>query len=288
MRFTGNIAVRHKLITIAVLVHVGSVLFLWLGNQPATRSYPTVQVPAQVKVLPQAISGNPAQIRVPSLGIDIPVARGTYDQASATWTLSEDKAYFAAPTAPVQDKAGNVLIYGHSNWQVFAILPDIAPGAQAELVTDNGHKFLYTYESAESVDPGNVSIFSYAGPPVLTLQTCTGSWYQDRTLWRFKLTQVTEFVAPTEQQRRASVAAVIRAASAQLVPVRPGSLPSVKREQAAQINLLSAAESIVYSHNSFTSFGVNNIGQPMVGSLLPMSATDRATSPLGKLLTYRP
>jgi len=132
-------------------------------------------------------------MRIPSLNLELPIDEGFYNESDSTWTLSGYNAHFAMPTMLANNQEGNTLVYGHNNKYVFGPLNKLQPGAQLEIRTDNGHMFYYTYESAVSVQPDDLSVFTYEGPPILTLQTCTGNWNELRTLSTFSLTRVIKY-----------------------------------------------------------------------------------------------
>lgn len=137
-----------------------------------------------------AISGKPIHLTIDSIGYDGEVIDGTYNAADQSWTLSKDKPHFATPSTLANNKSGNTFIYGHNNKHVFAQLSKIQLGDQAVVTTDNGHRFIYEYYSLTVTSPQDTSLFSYDGPPVLTLQTCSGIWYENRSLYAFKLMEV--------------------------------------------------------------------------------------------------
>ncbi len=136
------------------------------------------------------ISGTPIQIQIPSLGIDIKVEPGYFNEKSQTWNLSLTNAHYATMTAPANDKGGLTFIYGHFRKGVFYRLPKIQPGAEAIITTDNEHVFTYIYQDNQTVDPTETSWLAYKGSPKLVLQTCTGLWYQKRQLFNFTLSKV--------------------------------------------------------------------------------------------------
>jgi LPXTG-site transpeptidase (sortase) family protein len=137
---------------------------------------------------PAAIAGKPVRLQVE--GIDIAIIEGIYNAQTGAWTLTDDKAQFALPTALPNDQSGNTLIYGHNTPRVFADLHALAPGAQARIYTDNDHVFTYAYRSSETVSPTATDIFAYTGSPQLTLQTCTGFWSEQRKFFYFELVAV--------------------------------------------------------------------------------------------------
>lgn len=162
--------------------------YFWLQDK-AVLSHHTATVAVQpLKLQPSAtlITGTPVEISIPSLKMDLQVIPGVYNQKSGQWTLTDDKAQFAEPSVTPNNETGNTLIYGHYRPQVFAYLHHIQPGAQAVITTVNGYKFTYTYQTTQAFDPTDTSIFTYQGVPRLTIQTCSGSFMQNRQMYYFQ------------------------------------------------------------------------------------------------------
>lgn len=137
------------------------------------------------------IMGKPVRLLVPSVGIDLPVIDGQYNPLDQSWTLVSDKAHFAIPSLPANDRGGNTLIYGHNTPPVFKKLSGLTLGASADVYTDNGYVFSYTFIQVDEVAPDNTTTFSYSGTPILTLQTCSGVWSETREMFTFKFEKVT-------------------------------------------------------------------------------------------------
>lgn len=159
-------------------------------KQPPAGSVAAAGLPHPPKDDPAIITGTPVRIVVPSTDTDLQVDQGNYNSIDQTWTLSGYNAQFATPSMPPNDKQGNTLIYGHNNKYVFGPLKKLVAGDVAELFTDNGHTFFYTFDKSESVKPDNMIVFQYQGPPTLVIQTCTGNWNEWRTLYSFKFERV--------------------------------------------------------------------------------------------------
>ncbi|OGL30634.1 hypothetical protein A3D14_03480 [Candidatus Saccharibacteria bacterium RIFCSPHIGHO2_02_FULL_47_12] len=136
------------------------------------------------------IQGRPVRIDIPSLGINIPVADGIYNPTTKSWTLSKDKAHFALMTTMPNNQTGNAFIYGHNRKEVFSKLGKMKVGQNALVYTDNGHVFTYRYRSSYETNPNDDSLFRYQGSPILTLQTCSGLWYENRLLMTLDLIEV--------------------------------------------------------------------------------------------------
>lgn len=176
-----------------VLIVAGAILFNFRDSNAFLKSEPPAP-PVAAKTWtppkPNTIEGNPVQISIPSLSMDLPVINGEYNPNDGEWTLTLNKVQYAVNTPPPNNAGGNTFLYGHYRTEVFARLHDIQPGAQAIITTDNGHIFTYTYTGYTVVDPSDTSLFGYSGPPILTVQTCTGLFFQNRQLFNFTLTKV--------------------------------------------------------------------------------------------------
>ncbi len=135
----------------------------------------------------QIISGHPAQISIPSLDISLKVSDGEFNQQTGQWTLSLDHAHYAIISALPNSKMGNTFIYGHYRPEVFARLHRIQSDGQAEIKTDNGYSFIYRLQSVRETTPNDTSVFAYQGAPILTIQTCSGAWFQNRQFFTFSL-----------------------------------------------------------------------------------------------------
>ena len=134
--------------------------------------------------------GIPTRVVVSSVNIDLPVRTGSYDSTDQTWTLDTQSAFYADRSVPVNDSNGSTLIYGHARFGLFARLPEISEGATAEVYTDSGKVFSYTFTSSRQVKPDDTSIFINSGAPTLALQTCSGPLDIYRTLVSFSLSEV--------------------------------------------------------------------------------------------------
>jgi LPXTG-site transpeptidase (sortase) family protein len=147
-----------------------------------------IDVPGQsVAIKADTISGKPVQISIPSVGISQPVEPGSYDTSTGDWTLGYHAAYWASMTAPINSQTGNTFIYGHDVKAIFGNLLDAQTGAKAIIKTDNGYIFTYTLKASKAVDPTDTSLIQPTVTPTLTVQTCSGSWYQYRQLFTFTL-----------------------------------------------------------------------------------------------------
>jgi LPXTG-site transpeptidase (sortase) family protein len=188
-----------KLFTHKVTILVGTLLLILglAGSMPAiyyhfsnngsvsNHGLPIAAAESNIDNSAALISGQPVSISVPSLNINLPVINGYYDQKTKNWTLTSNKAQFAAATAQPNNLSGNTFIYGHALNNVFGHLNKIQPGAMVTITTANGYQFTYKFVSTYATQPTDMSVLSYHGSPILTVQTCSGTWYQNRQMYLF-------------------------------------------------------------------------------------------------------
>jgi LPXTG-site transpeptidase (sortase) family protein len=155
-------------------------------SQPAG-FIPDSAIPTQTPK--ERIQGEPTQIRIPSVDVDLKVEPGYYDAASRSWTLTNN-AHFAAMSTQPNNIGGTTFVYGHNKRGVFAGLTDIKPGATAYISTASGKTFVYRYSAQNTVSPDDVWVLQNTARPTLLLQTCTGAWFQNRTLYTFEFVEV--------------------------------------------------------------------------------------------------
>lgn len=186
------------------LIYIATITGAWLTLFPAsprdTSASALVQrVPAHSPVTassaptPKLISGQPVRLVIASAGIDLPVDEGYYHAEDNSWTLSSTHAQFAMMSAISNNVSGNTFIYGHGTDAVFGPLGarTPAPGTEALVYTDNDHIFSYQFDSTRKLTPKDTFILdSYNGPPILTLQTCTGSFSEWRSMFQFHFDKV--------------------------------------------------------------------------------------------------
>lgn len=206
---------QHVFIVIAVVVHVLSVSSMVYANQSGSTTSAPITVPAASAFPTPSVAGVPVNVSIPSVGIELSVLPGEYSQATDSWTLSGYDAHFATITRPANNGGGNTFIYGHNNKHVFGPIKNIPSDAKATVTADNGNVFTYALVAEKTTDPSDVSLFTYTGPPKLTIQTCTGLWNEKRQLYEFKLESVRESsksVAIRSEAKRQQVIAVVATA----------------------------------------------------------------------------
>lgn len=187
---------KQLLLLSLTFIIVGASMLVILYHSQQSRQFATGPAPITQSntqsTLPKSdyIQGQPSELILPSLDISLPVISGVYNPQTKQWTLSLDKVQYAAMTPPPNNATGNTFIYGHYRKGVLASLHTIQMGALAVVKTQNGHSFYYQLSSVRTTNPEDSSVFNYQGAPILTIQTCTGLFYQQRQLFTFNLIRV--------------------------------------------------------------------------------------------------
>ena len=177
-------------------VVISGVIILYIVRSQAVSATSIIQqlqpqksVKSQAFIVPRIslIQGEPDELIIPSLNMDLKIIPGYYNARTGTWTLSLSEVQYATITPEPNNLSGNTFLYGHYRSAVFARLHSIQAGAQAIVKTTNGHALYYQLSGIRTTDPNDDSVFEYSGPPILTIQTCTGVLFQYRQLFTFTL-----------------------------------------------------------------------------------------------------
>lgn len=144
---------------------------------------PVVQPKPEAAVDPylRELAGTPDFLRIPSLGVEAPVVEAaTRTQAAYRAALKNGVAHLPGTAEPGQD--GNAYIFGHSSdvpWSdgryktVFAVLPEIKPGAMIYVTDHDGNVYAYEVFGTRVIRPDDLSM-TVPDPQrkrTLTLQT---------------------------------------------------------------------------------------------------------------------
>ncbi len=189
--------IRFAIICGLIFLAFGAGLFIYIVRSQVVSATNIVQYqpPKPVAVskvttnVPNEIQGMPNELLIPSLNMDLTIIPGYYNAKTGTWTLTLNEVQYATITPEPNNEAGNTFLYGHYRSEVFARLHTISANAQAIVKTSNGHTFYYQLSSIRTTNPNDDSVFEYNGPPILTIQTCTGVFFQYRQLFTFNLLQ---------------------------------------------------------------------------------------------------
>jgi sortase (surface protein transpeptidase) len=193
-RYTSSVVILYGTTLLLLWQGIGPVIPNVTGKARANQQnlsqtlIPPADTPKPKEIIVQ--SGIPVRLLVPELGMDKKILPGVYDNLNDTWIVSDAGIHYAGPSVPANDNSGSTLIYGHNNKFTFGPLQYLQPGDIAEIFTDNNLKFTYSYVARADFSPTDTSIFEYAGPPTLSLQTCTGWLNQIRSLYTFNFQKV--------------------------------------------------------------------------------------------------
>ena len=184
-----------KSISAVGMLAIGATLALGVGG-PADRRLPpsttTVAAPAAPGLtasspLPQLLAEGPMtplalggpvpegfRIRIPRLGIDLPIQEGDLKRDSDDQRTPEGYAFHLPGTA-LPGEHGNAFLYAHARRQMFLTLWDARPGDEVLVLAPDGAVLKYVVsEVLPSVAPTDVSATRPTSTERLTLQTSTG------------------------------------------------------------------------------------------------------------------
>jgi len=189
--------VKLGIISGIILIAGGVALLAYLLWSGAIDMGSIVQPPAnmavaQVSSTPKVneIEGDPVELIIPSMNYDLKIIPGYYNTRTRSWNLTLSEVQYATITPEPNNVEGDTFMYGHYRYEVFASLHRIQIGAQAIVKTSNNHTFYYQLASEKLTNPGDDSVFTYRGKPILTIQTCAGIVYQYRQFFIFNFVKV--------------------------------------------------------------------------------------------------
>jgi len=171
------------LIAGGALPRAGSVAPLALPSASATAAptapaivspVPTAQAPATAGPIPDGY-----RIRLPRLGIDLPIAEGDVERDVVVQQTPENFAFHFPGTA-IPGTSGNTYIYAHARRGMFLSLWSARVGDHVSITTPAGGelKFVVT-EVHPRVPPADTSWIQPTDDERLTLQTSTGPNRED-------------------------------------------------------------------------------------------------------------
>jgi sortase A len=137
------------------------------GRAPAARVDQSLWDAGRIRAYTRALnhpSPPPlALLRIPRLGLEVPVLEGTDE-----WTLDRAVGHIEGTSPP--DQAGNVGIAGHRDG-FFRVLKDISEGDVVEIALLSGVR-RFRVARVSIVTPEDVRVLAPTQRPLLTLVTC--------------------------------------------------------------------------------------------------------------------
>jgi hypothetical protein len=135
------------------------------------------------------VTGYPVSISIPgprpALDMNVNIIPGYYNASTGAWTLTTTDAQFVTFSAEPNNITGNTYIYGHYRPNIFAYLHLISPGTVATITTSNGYQFNYKFVYTYAVTPSQTAVLATSKAPILTVQTCSGDFFQNRQMYIF-------------------------------------------------------------------------------------------------------
>jgi LPXTG-site transpeptidase (sortase) family protein len=187
--------IKFSVLSGVILLAFGAGLLLYIVRSQAVSATSVIQSvePAPKEFIESSankIQGIPDELIIPNLNMDLPVVPGYYNARAGTWTLTLSEVQYATITPEPNNISGDTFLYGHYRQAVFTRLHTIPANAQAIVKTSNDRSFYYQLSSIRTTNPNDDSVFTYQGPPILTIQTCTGILFQYRQLYTFTFLKV--------------------------------------------------------------------------------------------------
>lgn len=198
------LAIARKILQLSSVIAVyGVTLFvLWQGLKPffpfldfdnePTAATAHIYLPAKRTSPPpkDIVSGTPIKLLIPAIGFDKEIVPGIYEEEAKNWQVLPRDIHFAETSRFANNHSGNTLIYAHNNRYAFGPLKQLQTDDKAQVITDNGYRFIYRLLQTTDHVPSDISIFSYDGAPLLTLMTCSGAFNEIRTFYTFEFEAV--------------------------------------------------------------------------------------------------
>ncbi len=154
------------------------------GDGECANCYVSVDVEQE-----NVISFTPERVVMEKAGIDLPVV--SVPMENGTWEVHPGVANFAEGTSLINEKTGNVGIFGHALPDVFLNIKRLSVG-DSVIVYGQNYKAFYVVEASDKVLPSSVEAFYPEENPILTLITCDGVFDQNRYRVRARLINIEE------------------------------------------------------------------------------------------------
>lgn len=152
------------LLGVSLFAIFGYLLYLRYSSHPLTfEKIPAVQINTKI--------GNPEKIKIPSIGVDLPVI--TSKMKNNSWETTAVGVSYLSST-PVPGESGNSVMYGH-NWKsLLGSLPKVKPGQKVTVTMQNGENREFRVIYTATVSPNQISIIANTQDSRLTIYTCVG------------------------------------------------------------------------------------------------------------------
>lgn len=138
-------------------------------SAPPTPGVTVTPTPNALRPIPEGF-----RVRVPRLGIDLPIAEGIIQRDVEQQQTPEGWAFHLPGTA-IPGHIGNTYIYSHARTGMFLSLWNARVGDEVTITTPDGTAIVYVVsEVRPRVAPTDISVAQPSSDQRLTLQTSTG------------------------------------------------------------------------------------------------------------------
>jgi sortase A len=144
-----------------VLSHLAIAQFR--ARSSSNRLWDSARIRAYQRSLAVSFPPPEAILRIPAVGIEVPILEGTDD-------LTLNRGVGHLPNTPLPGQPGNMAITGHRDG-FFRPLKDVHPGDTIQ-VDRNGHTDQYLVRNIKIVFPSDTSVLNKTQDSELTLITC--------------------------------------------------------------------------------------------------------------------
>lgn len=191
---------NYKVFIISLLIGIPSFLQLYvIGGKLASETgfdLPAMSKTDKASVLSEPtkteVSFLPERIVMDKANIDLPVVYAPLK--NGTWEVTPKVANYAEGTSQINQKEGNVGIFGHARKDAFLRIKQLQPKDEV-IVYGKGYKATYTVASIDKVAPDAVEVFYPQKEPTLTLTTCEGRFDEQRYVVKAKLIRIDKAVS---------------------------------------------------------------------------------------------
>jgi len=168
----------HKIANLFIATGLLSLLFSFILLFQRYSPYRLMfQGKIQTSNLVQADKNIPVSLRIPKLGINLPVIPAQLNNSK--WgTTTKGVSWLIA--SPIPGDKGNSILYGH-NWNsLLGNLENAKTGYTVEILYKNSVKRYFQITYVSIVNPDQIHVLSQTDDKRLTIYTCTGFLDQKR------------------------------------------------------------------------------------------------------------
>jgi sortase A len=166
------------------------------AKSSSNRLWDSARIKAYQRSLSVSFAPAEAILRVPKVGIEVPILEGTDD-------LTLNRGVGHVPGTALPGQAGNIAVTGHRDG-FFRGLKDVAAGDIVE-VDRHGHTDRYKVQRTKIVFPSDVSVLNKTTDSELTLITCYPFYYVGSAPQRY-IVQAT-LITPNDSTAKSDILA---------------------------------------------------------------------------------